>query len=240
MQTEEYARLYHMEDRYWWFVARRRLALRLLDRVAPRGAKALDLGCGAGAVLKALRERGPTIGLDLSDVALSYCRHRGLDDLVRADARHLPFHDGSFDVVVTLDTVEHIPDDLGALREAARVLKPGGLLVMNVPAFRWLWGPHDVALMHRRRYTRPQVRKLLEEAGFRPERLTYSVFLLFPALVAVRVVEKLKRGPAEASLPPVPAWMNRALVQLMDFEANLIERWALPWGSSVVAVARKV
>lgn len=240
MQTEEYARMRSLEDHYWWFVSRRRLALRLAERFAPEAERTLDVGCGSGAVLAELSERGSAVGLDLSPLALKFSAERGLHHLVRGDAERLPFRSEVFDRVVSLDTVEHVLGDQRALCEIARVLRPRGVVVLNVPAFRWLWGPHDVALMHQRRYTRAGVRELLTRAGFRIELLSFSVFFLFPIVVLVRILERRRRGPARVSLPAVPRWLNSLLVGLMALEARLLSRVPLPWGSSIVAVARKL
>lgn len=242
MQTEEYAKMYRLEDRYWWFVGRRLLALGLLDRYAaanPPRRRLLDLGCGTGVVLGELARRGDPIGLDCSDHALGFCRERGLTGLLRGDGTRLPLAASSVDAIVALDVFEHIADHEGAFREARRVLRPGGVLVLSVPAFRFLWGPHDVALMHHRRYTRNEMGAVLRSAGFEIEKLSHSVFLLFPVVVVVRFFERLRRGPARANLVPVPGWANRLLVGLQRFEAWLIDKTELPWGSSVVAVARK-
>lgn len=239
MQTEEYARLFEHEDRYWWFVGRRRLALRLLADAIPDGSTVLDLGCGTGAVLSEITRRYRAIGLDRSDLALAFSAKRGLRRLVLGDGSLLPFASMSFDGIVALDIFEHIEDDRTAFSEAFRVLAPGGALVLSVPAFRWLWGPHDVALMHQRRYRKHEVVEALRRAGFVVERASYSVFWLFPAVVLVRLRDKLRRGPAKVDLPAVSDWSNRALIRLQDWEGRWTARHDLPWGSSVVAVARK-
>ena len=140
---------------------------------------------------------------------------------------------------MSLDTLEHVPDDRAALAEIARCLAPGGALVLNVPAYRWLWGPHDVALMHCRRYTKREIVRRAREAGLSVERASYSVFLLFPVVVALRGRDKLRRGEAEVRLPRVPDRLNGLLVALMDAEAAVLRAVGLPWGSSIVLVARK-
>lgn len=253
MHSEEYERMFSLEDHYWWFVARRRLALGLLRAalgIPPslgavgEGGKSgppaiLDLGCGTGVVLREMGEWAEPMGVDMSTLALAFCRRRNLTRLVAARGESLPLQDETFDGVVALDIFEHIHDDAAALQEAHRILRPGGVLVLSVPAFRMLWGPHDVALMHQRRYRARQVRARLTNAGFEVQRLSYSIFLLFPVVLVIRAFEKLKRGKPEASLPAVPRWFNRALVALQDLEAAMIRRCSLPWGSSVVAVARK-
>lgn len=239
MNPNEYDRMRRLEDRYWWFVGRRRLALGLLRGVAPKNPEVLDLGCGTGAVLGALTGWTRASGVDMATQALEYSAERGLKDLARARGEALPFLTGSFDAVVALDVFEHIEDDAAALREAWRVLKPGGALVMSVPAFMSLWGPHDVALMHFRRYRRPELQARLATAGFASAKVSYSVFFLFPLVWIIRLFEKRRTGDAEASLPPVPNWLNAALIGLQTFEAALIRKLNLPWGSSLIAVARK-
>jgi len=239
MQTEEYARLWEREDRYWWFVGRRRLALRLLEAAIEQGSRVLDLGCGTGAVLAEVSQLYRATGLDRSELALAFSAKRGLRRLVLGDGSRLPFASESFDGVVALDIFEHIEDDRAAFAEAHRVLAPGGALVLSVPAFRWLWGPHDVALMHQRRYRLRQVVAELEAAGFVVEHSSYSVYLLFPVVMLVRLRDKLRRGPAKVDLPPVPDWLNRLLIRVQEWEGRWTARHRLPWGSSVVAVARK-
>jgi SAM-dependent methyltransferase len=239
MNVDEYAKMRQAEDHYWWFVSRRRLALALLDRFAPSAKDVLDVGSGTGALLTELQGTRWAAGLDFSPVAVQFCLERNLTNLMVGNAERLPLRCGSLDAVVSLDTLEHVPDDDAAVAGIARALRPGGVLVLNVPAFRWLWGPHDVALMHQRRYTRGEVAALLRRHGLRLEKLSYSVFLLFPVVVLIRILDKFKRGPAKVSLPKVSGGFNRFLVKLQDMEARWIAAGSLPWGSSVVAVARK-
>jgi SAM-dependent methyltransferase len=235
----EYERMRQVEDRYWWFVSRRRMARRLLREFAPDAREVLDVGCGAGAFLAELPGGLIGTGLDFSEESIRLCRERGLPRLVQASAEAMPLPDAAFDAVVSLDTLEHVADDGAAAREIARVLRPGGAAILNVPAFPWLWGPHDVALHHHRRYTASSFRSLLEGAGLRIELLSYGIFFLFPLVAVIRLGDRVSRRRPEVSLPGAPGPLNSGLILLQDAETWLMRRLPLPWGSSVVAVVRR-
>ena len=240
MNAEEYERMYRLEDTYWWFLGRHRLAADLLDRgfERRRDLRILDIGCGTGAMSVRLAAWGQVVSADFSPLALAFSRRRGLHRLCAADAMRLPFRDASFDAVVALDILEHLPDDAAAAREIRRVLRPGGRLVATVPAYPSLWSAHDVALMHQRRYVAPQFRRLMEEGGLTVRRLTYATTLLFPIAWTVRMLTRRSPTP-KANLVALPGAANRLLVGVTQAENALLRVCDLPFGLSVCCVAER-
>ncbi len=233
--------MYQREGDYWWFVARRRLARGLLSAYSPALAGAmLDAGCGTGALLAELNTLGFAVGVDFEREALRLTRQRGAFPVVQARLEALPFASESFQVAFALDVLEHLPDERPALRELYRVLKLGGSLIITVPAYRWLWSKHDVALAHYRRYTARALQARLGEAGFQVRKLSYSLCLLMPLVALARWLDWLRPGVPAATVVPVPAWVNRALIRLQDWETRLLLRCNLPFGVSLVAVGQKV
>jgi SAM-dependent methyltransferase len=245
MNPQEYDRMRQLEDWYWWFVARREAALRFAEEYRPRRepVRILDAGCGTGALMDRLEAQPGVIvfGLDFSGQALAYTRRRGHGRLVQGDLTCLPFPDGTFDVITALDVVEHIREDERALQEVNRVLRPGGVLLASVPAYRFLWGPHDTALQHYRRYTAGEMGALLQRAGFRVSKLTYLLALLFPAFLVQRLLAKLRgeRADSQAQVIRVSQWVNRFLIRLQAAELAIARRLSLPVGATVFCVAQK-
>ncbi len=251
--------MYQLEDTYWWFVGRRELVRELLVRYGrgveesrSRGVtpcscassplRLLDIGCGTGATLKATADLGLTIGIDRSPEALRFCRQRGIHDLVLGAGESLPVRDESVDAVLALDLLEHIPDDSSACREFARVLKPGGVLVVTVPAIPWLWSEHDEALDHLRRYRAKRLRSILVDAGFRIERLSPVITMLLLPIAALRVLQRVlprKKGSPETAFIVPPKAINALLIALLRIERRWLRWFNLPVGVSLFAVARK-
>jgi SAM-dependent methyltransferase len=248
MNLEEYEQMYRLEDRHWWFLARRDLldlALRAFPlRNKGRAPRVLDVGCGTGGTMERLRTLGgEPVGLDVEPLALAFCRARGHSRLLLGSATTLPFTDNAFDAVIALDVLEHIDDDAAAAREIGRVLAPGGVLYVSVPAYQSLWSGHDVALMHRRRYVARQLEHVLRDAGgLQIERLTYVISALLPAAWLVRRLQKLLRPNAapraDVALPHFTL-MNRLLRAFLAMEGKMALRVGLPFGLTVFAVARK-
>lgn len=244
MNPAEYARMHAMEDWYWWFVARRAAAARFLRDYAPpeRPLRILDAGCGTGGMLDLYRgwSDADACGVDVSPDALSFSRQRGHGRLAGSDLTLLPFRSGTFDVVTALDVIEHVADDSRAVEEISRVLRPGGILVASVPAYPFLWSSHDEALHHHRRYHMRQFRDLLQASGMRVERETHLVAALFPLAAAVRLATRHRKpGSHESTLPRMPPVVNQALIWIQSAELAVASRAPLPFGLSVLAVARK-
>ncbi|MDJ0851485.1 MAG: class I SAM-dependent methyltransferase [Myxococcota bacterium] len=241
MEAAEHTRLAEHEEWYWWHRARERIVHRALERWAPPDPRILDVGCGTGHTTASLRRFGPVVGVDLGSEALRRARERSLP-VARSSASPLPVPSQRFDVVVALDVLEHLDDDVGAAREILRSLAPGGLLVATVPAYAFLWSSHDVALGHRRRYRRAALARVLREAGFAIERCSYVMSAILPVAALLRLAERLRpprHESAQSGYVPVPRWVNELLTAVVGFDGRIVQHAVLPFGLSVLAVARR-
>lgn len=203
----------------------------------------LDLGCGSGGNLALLDRELPQArlyGADLHPLAVSLARARGAGAICRASANALPYCDAAFDAVLALDVFYALEVDEGkAFRESRRVLKEGGILLVNLPAFEFLRGPHDAAVHTRHRYTARELKAKLVSAGYEVLRLTYWNTLLFPLVLAWRRMPR-RPGALRSDLVPLPGAVNGLLKFVLRLERSVFSGFDLPFGSSVFAVARKV
>jgi len=240
----DYERQTHQaEDRHWWYRGRRTVLDGVIDGLSlPAGARILDAGCGSGRNMVDLARRGSVTGVELSEPSVALARERGVGEVIAGSVLELPFPDGSFELIVSLDVIEHLEDDLGALREFRRATAPGGALLITVPAYQWLWSGHDEINYHHRRYTRRSLQRVAESAGWRQQRTTYFNSLLLPVAILLRGLDRVVAAkPTESSLdlwvPPQP--LNWLLERPLALEAALIARGGrIPAGLSLLAVFR--
>lgn len=250
MNHEEYARMFAVEQDHFWYRGMRAVCDSLLGPVAAQAPalRILDAGCGTGGNALWLARRGAVTACDFSPEALRFCRQRGLPRLLRASVCALPCADASFDLVTSFEVLEHraVEREAEAVAELYRVLVPGGRLLLRLPAFRFLLGPHDDATHGLRRYRLAEVVSLLEGAGFVVRHATYANALLWPVAVAWRLWRRLGHRQAPAGMPaaasdvrPLPRLADSLLGFALAAEAHLVPRFRLPVGLSVLALAER-
>ncbi len=232
------------EDRHWWYRGRRQVLERVIEHLRlPARARILDAGCGSGRNMVELARHGGTVtGVELSATSVSLARARGVGEVIEGSVLSMPFDSASFDLAVSLDVIEHLQDDLGALRELRRVIAPGGALLITVPAYGWLWSGHDEVNHHHRRYTRRTLERAAEQAGWETVRTTYFNSLLLPVAIVLRVLDRFtSAATTESSLdlwvPPAP--VNWLLERPMRLEAAIVGRGGrIPAGLSLLTLFR--
>lgn len=242
MEREYELQTHRAEDRHWWYQGRRRVIERAIARLGlPEDARILDAGCGSGRNMVDLARHGTVTGVELSPTSAELARERGTGEVVEGSVMDMPFDDGSFELTVSLDVIEHLADDVAALAELRRVTAPGGALLVTVPAYQWLWSGHDEINHHHRRYNRRTLLASAQSAGWRCERTSHFNSLLLPMAIALRALDRINPKTTKSSLdlwvPPSP--MNCALRQPLHLEAALIGRGrSIPAGLSLLAVFR--
>jgi len=241
MQPNEYATMFRVEETHWWYGALHRLIFQMLEAELPdwREKEILDVGCGTGAILQRLGSPQKNVGVDLAEEAVSFCHRRGINNVQQGDICALPFGDASFDAVICSSVLYHqwVSDVAAAVREMRRVLRRGGLLLVNVPAFRFLHSEHDVAVMTARRFRKPEIRKLLLDQNFKILRLTYWTTLLFPLAVVARTFGGSKMGRDFETNGK--SLSQRVLGKIMTLELTLLRGISFPFGVALLAVAKK-
>ncbi|MCX7880561.1 MAG: class I SAM-dependent methyltransferase [Ignavibacteria bacterium] len=241
MQEEVYRINYEIEDSYWWFVARNKiiLELTLLLTDLKSGETVLDVGCGTGGFSAMISKKFNVICLDNSSLALDFCARRGLKNLYLGTLENFNPPEKDVRAVFLLDVIEHIEDDQSVLNKAYNLLCSGGWIVVTVPAYQWLWSRHDEIHMHKRRYTKLQLKKLLEGEKFQIRFISYfNFFLFFPAVVK-RLLVKRKNSEIVEPIEPVGEGLNEIFKKIFLFEKKLLPKLKFPFGLSIVGIAKK-
>jgi SAM-dependent methyltransferase len=239
MERVVYQQMAELDERHWWYCARRKIIADLIRRETqlPKDAHILEIGCGTGHNLAMLSGFGHVDGLELDEEARTLSEKRlgrkvmssPLPELAEVPDRH-------YHLVGAFDVIEHIEDDEAALMSIARKLQPGGKFILTVPAHQWMWSAHDVVNHHKRRYSKRDLKELIDSSPLKLERIGYFNSLLFPLAVAERAASKLRRKEdADVKLPAAP--LNAALEGIFACERYLVGRFPLPPGLSLFAVA---
>jgi len=227
------------DSRHWWYVARRDILADYVERYArlPKGAKILEIGCGTGHNLPMLGQFGEVDAIEIDAAAREIAARRLGKPVGAAPLPELSgVERGSYDMIAVLDVVEHIEDDVGGLRAMAACLKPGGKILITVPAHQWMWSAHDVVNHHKRRYSKRTLTDALRAAGLQWRKLGYFNSLLFPVAVAARIAGKLTGKDDSDDSPPV-APLNSVLGSVFRLERHLLGRMPLPPGLSLILIA---
>jgi SAM-dependent methyltransferase len=241
MERVVFERMAEQDQHHWWFVARRRILADLVRRVVkpPKAARVLEVGCGTGHNLAMLGEFGKLDACELDAIARGMASDRLGRPVLEARLPDLSmFKPGSYDLIALLDVLEHVPDDLGSLKAIRGLLKPGGALILTVPANKWMWSAHDVAHHHFRRYTKTELARLFRQAGYDIQLHSYFNTLLFPAVAAARLFGKLRKSETADDAMPGKR-VNSLLNKIFGFEAGLIGRMPMPFGVSLIAIVRR-
>jgi ubiquinone/menaquinone biosynthesis C-methylase UbiE len=245
MEPQEYGLMFKVETVHWWYLGMERITRAILNQWHPVSSTSsiLDAGCGTGAAMSTyLADYGYVTGIDVSPLALGFCRKRNLTSLVLASVSSIPFPPESFDLVTSFDVLyeQAVPNDRTALNEFFRVLRPDGLTLLRLPAYDWLRGEHDRTIHTARRYTIPQVERLLADTGFQPLRVTYANTFLFPLALAKRLLERIfPSAPSSSDLSVNVGMLNGLFKHILASEAFFVSHIGLPFGLSVIALARK-
>lgn len=230
------------EQFYWWFLGRRKIVRNLIAKFFKKtdSAIALDIGCGTGIVLNDLEEYAVAVGIDVSEIAISLTKTRGHQNLLCGDVCNLPFKDESFDLITTLGVLynEGVKSDNAAIMESYRVLKKGGVIIIDEAAFNFLQSKHNISVGGVRRYSRSQLINKCEKCGFEILKASYWNMIMLPVFyLVVKLENKFTRQYAK--LAGIPKTLNSILKAYLYLEAFLLKYTNLPFGPSVIIVGRK-
>ncbi|HZG09779.1 MAG TPA: class I SAM-dependent methyltransferase [Allosphingosinicella sp.] len=238
MERIIYDRMAELDERHWWYRARRDILAALIRcRVAlPEDARILEIGCGTGHNLEMLQGFGRADGIEIDPKARAMAERRLGRPIGSAPLPDLTgVENGAYDLVAILDVLEHVEEDRAALESIARKLKPGGRILIAVPAHPWMWSAHDEVNHHKRRYTRKTLRKVIGDAGLRIDMLSWFNSLLFPLAAAARVAGRITgKDDSDDALPSRP--VNSLFEAVFGLERYLIGRVPLTPGVSLVAI----
>lgn len=245
MNEAQYKSMFEAEDSHWWYASLHELVLGYLRAEHTRKGllDMLDAGCGTGRLCQLAAPLGNIRGCDMSETASRLAGSRDIA-VFPADLNDADLGQQQYDVIASIDVLYHqaVTDELKVLRKFHGALRPGGMLILQMPAYEWLRSSHDAAVHTRKRYVLGEVRQMLTDSGFLCEKMTYRVSLLMPIIAAVRLARNICLGRqyrGSCDVKPYPPIVNCALKAVMKIENALLGVVSLPFGASVFAVARR-
>ena len=244
MEQVEYEKMGEFERHYWWHRGKLNLIETMFNKyLGGSDLKSIEMGCGTGEVMDLAQKWGGITGVEISESAIEYCRGRGFNNLVLGDITRLSNDvlGTGYDLALSMDVLEHVQDDVVAMRKIHEILKPGGYFFVSVPAYKFLWSNHDEALHHKRRYHSLEIKEKLKDSGFEVLQSTHFVALLFFPIAFVRLMSNFVRRSAypKSSYVKVPNFLNNLFILILKFEAHLTRFMNLPLGTTLFVVARK-
>jgi len=242
MNLDEYRIMYEVEDTHWWYRGLRKIISQSVVRnFKSDNLRILDLGCGTGRTLSLLDSFGTVTGVDISGEAIQFSQKRGHENLLVGSASSLPFDSNQFDLVCMMDVLYHkaVPDKSVPLEEAYRVLKQGGILLINVPAYQWLRSSHDDAIHTDKRFTNGELHDLLTEAKFSVEKITFWNTVLFPLIVLIRVLRRNRAGSGSDLENYRPGIASAFLFGILKAESYILRFVSFPFGLSIFSIGKK-
>ncbi len=242
MENAEYIKMGELEKKHWYFAAKRKFIDLVIKKYVRSGesVKILDVGCGTGAVLEQMASKNFLVsGIDMNDTALEYCRQKGFS-VEKGFADRMPYSAETFDIVFALDVLEHLDNPELAVKEVKRVLKPGGLFIVTVPAHQWLWSYHDESLHHKKRYNKSDLNALLSADLTVLQNSWIHGFILLPAIMLRLLKNILGNKNAGSDVKESSVFVNYVMSLVYFVELNVFKLLGtLPFGLSVLAVAKK-
>src|SRR3989338_314758 len=243
MEQEAYKSMFELEQAHWWYKGLHELLLVTVQKIADgnKQLRILDAGCGTGFILKELDNVGLSLGIDISEVALGYCKKRNIHRIAQASVSKLPFCEETLDIIILADVLYHklVSDDEVAINELHRVLRKNGILILNVPAHDTLRRHHDEAIHTRHRYGLRELSNKIEKSGFAILKISYRNSFLLPIIFFLSFIKRRECIKKSSDLRPVPKGINYLFYHLARLENSFIHKFNLPFGSSIFCVAKR-